>query len=149
VLAREQQWQRLGVEITEMWQQLGFKPEALLSFAQAMLADDRTINVRGGCVGAGPKAPSPLPEGSPLMLHARYRTLSELATSMNIIMMPQGKAAGMRCQKGWIALDAHSRQHQQLLQAVCWPLPELLLRTALLCGEGEPLVTYSVTALAS
>jgi hypothetical protein len=38
-----------------------------------------------------------------------------------------------------VLLDAQSRQQQRLLQAVSWSLPELLLRTALLCGEGVPL----------
>jgi hypothetical protein len=48
-----------------------------------------------------------------------------------------------------VSLDAHSRQQQQLLQAVCWLLPELLLRNALLCGEGEQWFAGAAAAAAT
>jgi hypothetical protein len=38
-----------------------------------------------------------------------------------------------------VSIDALSRQQQQLLQTVCWPLPELLLRTGLVCSQSDPL----------
>jgi hypothetical protein len=48
-----------------------------------------------------------------------------------------------------VQFEALNRQQRQLLQAVCWPLPELLLRTALVCGRGEPLFVGAAAAAAT
>jgi hypothetical protein len=109
-----------------MWQLLGLQPDALPAFAKAMLADHKTIN------------------------GLRARTMSQLATSLCTIMRPPGMGSEEWRQKGMpVSLEAHSRQQQQLLQTVCWPLPELLLRIALLCGQGQPLIAEAATAAAT
>jgi hypothetical protein len=44
--------------------------------------------------------------------------------------------------------QALDRQHQQLLEAVCLALPQVLLRTALLCGGGEPMLASAAAQAA-
>jgi hypothetical protein len=134
-----------------MWQLLGFKPEALPLFANAILADDRVLK----CMRDAPNcslsiAFKHLPEDRSSMLQARYDTLNEVSNALFAIIKPPEMEAGEWVQEGMpVSLDAHSRQQQQLLQAVCWLLPELLLRNALLCGEGEPLFAGVAAAAAT
>jgi hypothetical protein len=132
-----------------MWQRLGLQPEALPLFAKAMFADDRVVS---GIVFATLVASRnrPLPKNRPFILQMRYRAMTQLSAALFNIMRPSSMAAKEWCQAGMpVSLDAHSRQQQLLLQAVCWPLPELLLRTALVCGKGEPLLVGVAAAAAA
>jgi hypothetical protein len=47
------------------------------------------------------------------------------------------------------SLDVLNREQQQLLQAVCWGLPEMLLRFALHAVPGEPLFSAAAVAAAT
>jgi hypothetical protein len=142
--AHEQHWQHLISDVTGMWQLLGFKPEALPLFANTILADDWVLKCSLSI------AFKHLPEDRSSMLQARYDTLNEVSNALFAIIKPPEMEAGEWVQEGMpVSLDAHSRQQQQLLQAVCWLLPELLLRNALLCGEGEPLFAGVAAAAAT
>lgn len=152
---REQPWQQLKGNVTELWQLLGLQPDSLPSFAEAMLADERVIK---GIADASASPPRhvirPLSEGCPPMLQARYRTICKMLYSLAAMMR---QPAGMMESnvRDWVreglpvSLDAHSRQQRHILQAVCWMLPELLLRVALLCGEGQPLVVTAAAEAAT
>jgi hypothetical protein len=147
---REQQWQQLEGNVTELWRVLGLQPDALPSFAEAVLANDRVSSCILNASADNPNHTSKLRKGCPPVLEARYRTMSELAAALYNNMTPASvDAQEWRAEGMPISVDALSRQQQQLLQAVCWPLPELLLRTALLCGEGEVLIVGTAAAAAT
>ena len=147
---REQQWQQLEGNVTGMWRLLRLQPNAFPAFAAAVLADDQGSSCFLNASVDYPHHASKLPTGSPPRLQARYRTMSQLAAALFTITKPASMSAqDWRAEGMPISLDALSRQQQQLLQAVCWPLPELLLRTALLCGEGELTIVGTAAAAAT
>jgi hypothetical protein len=149
--AHKQQWQQLTCLVTGVWQLVGFQPEALPLFAEAILADERVLKcMRDAPDGPLSSASKHLPEDRSLVLQARYHTMTEVSNALFAIIKPPDMEVGQWVQDGMpVSLDTHSRQQQQLLQAVCWQLPELLLRSALLCGEGDPLFAAAAAAAAT
>ena len=157
-LQQQQQQQQLADSLTNMWQQLGMKAASLAVFADAMQADGELQVAVLASVDSYSGSGAPillLPEDRPLLLRALCHMMHELHEMLlSMLDCPEwdvpavlgddGDSVSQRGQQQ--QQRALTRQQQRLLQAVGLQLPQVLLRTALLCGAGEPMLVASAAA---
>jgi hypothetical protein len=92
------------------------------------------------------------PQGKrPLMLRTLSLMLYEVQECLFATVHPTALSSSDWEQRQRMpgSLEGLNREQQQLLQAACWVLPELLLRTALQAVPGEPLFAAEAAAAAA
>jgi hypothetical protein len=153
--SQQQQRQQLADSLTDLWQQLGMGTASLAVFADALQADaelqvvmQATVDSHNSSSGGGGGSSGRtlfMPGDGPLMLRALGLIMHELhgvlLSTVNTVDCPDPQVTATLARHQQL-----TRQQQQLLQAVCLQLPQVLLRTALLCGAGEPMLTARAAA---
>jgi hypothetical protein len=125
----------LSLYANAMQKEIDTELQKRTTVAPAVDSDSSTTSSSGSSSG--------LPVEGRLRREALCLMLQELAATFCHTL---GEQPGVRQQQQQ-AQQALNKEQQQLLEAVCLDLPQVLLRTALLLGDGEPqLVSAAVGA---
>jgi hypothetical protein len=144
-----------------LWQQLGLSGNLLFNLRNKVRED---ADVQGALLAAVNCCSIPTgssrcnilalvwPQGKrPLELRALSLMLHEVQECLFAVVHPSAPSSSDWEQRQRMpqTLDGVNREQHQLLQAACWVLPELLLRTTLQAVPGEPLFAAEAAAAAT
>jgi hypothetical protein len=101
--------------------------------------------------GSSTSGSTVLPAEGRLRRESLCLMLQELAATLcnTLGQQPRALSAARQQQQQPHPQQALTRQQQQLLKAVCLDLPQVLLRTALLLGDGQPQLVSSAVGAAT
>jgi hypothetical protein len=144
-----------------LWRQLGLIGNLLFNLPNTIRAD---TDVQDALLAAVNCCSIPIgssrctilalvwPQGKrPLALRALSLMLHEVQECLFAMVHPSALSSSDWEQRQRMpqTLEGLNREQQQLLQAACWVLPELLLRTTLQAVPGEPLFAAEAAAAAT